>query len=117
SLMSTTTYGLSGQLAFDEDGYMDVSKFRVRNLVFDGRQSVWQDIGCVQGKEVRPFGIIWPGDAQNMKSETEGKKRYRVVTNPVQPFVMTEAPHSDYRQCLSDTPCLNLTNKFKSQEM
>lgn len=30
---------------------------------------------------------------------------------------MTEAPHSDYRQCLSDTPCLNLTNKVKSQEI
>lgn len=46
-----------------------------------------------------------------------GKKRYRVVTNPVQPFVITEAPHRDYAACLSDTPCLNLTDKFKSQEV
>ncbi|XP_035826843.1 glutamate receptor ionotropic, NMDA 3A-like [Aplysia californica] len=117
ALQSTSIYGLTGQIAFDEDGFMNISKFRVRNLVFDGRQSVWQDIGCVQGKEVRPFGIIWPGDAQSLKAETEGKKRYRVVTNPVQPFVMTEAPHQDYGACLSDTPCLNLTNKFKSQEV
>lgn len=51
------------------------------------------------------------------QADTEGKKRYKVVTNPVQPFVMTEAPHSDYRKCLSDTPCLNLTSKFKSQEV
>ncbi|GFR95048.1 glutamate receptor ionotropic, NMDA 3A [Elysia marginata] len=51
------------------------------------------------------------------QSQTEGKKRYKVVTNPVQPFVMTEAPHSDYGTCLSDTPCLNLTNKNKSQEI
>ncbi|RUS80206.1 hypothetical protein EGW08_012031 [Elysia chlorotica] len=116
ALLKKSIYGLTGLISFDDDGYMNISKFRVRNLVSDGRQSVWQDIGCVQGKEVRPFGIIWPGDAQSLQSQTEGKKRYKVVTNPVQPFVMTEAPHSDYGTCLSDTPCLNLTNKTKSQD-
>lgn len=67
ALISTSIYGLTGKIAFDEDGFMNISKFRVRNLVSDGRQAVWQDIGCVQGKEIRPFRIIWPGDAQNLK--------------------------------------------------
>ena len=109
-------HGLTGEVRFDEDGFMNISTFRVRNLVFDGRENVWQDVGCVQGREVRPFGIIWPGDAKSLKSSTEGRKRYRVVTNPVQPFVMTEAPHPDYGVCLTDTPCLNLTSKRKSRD-
>ncbi|XP_059175762.1 glutamate receptor ionotropic, NMDA 3A-like [Physella acuta] len=117
ALLSTSIYGLTGQLSFDNDGFMNISKFRMRNLVFDGRQSVWQDIGCVHGKDVRPFGIIWPGDAQSMQTDTDGRKRYRVVTNPVQPFVMTEAPHPDYGTCLSDTLCLNLTNKVKDKDV
>ncbi|KAL8586115.1 hypothetical protein ACOMHN_065078 [Nucella lapillus] len=116
SLRKTVIHGNTGELRFDENGYMNVSNFRVRNLVFDGRENVWQDVGCVQGKEVRPFGIIWPGDAKSLKSPTEGRKRYRVVTNPVQPFVMTEAPHPDYGECLTDTPCLNLTSKRKERE-
>ncbi|KAK0042591.1 glutamate receptor ionotropic NMDA 3A, partial [Biomphalaria pfeifferi] len=67
ALVRTNMYGLTGQVAFDDDGFLNMSKFHVRNLVYDGRQSVWQDIGCVQGKEVRPFGIIWPGDAKSLK--------------------------------------------------
>ena len=65
-------HGLSGQLEFDDEGFMNISTFRVRNLVYDGRENVWQDVGCVQGREVRPFGIIWPGDAKSLKSPTEG---------------------------------------------
>lgn len=109
-------HGMTGELVFDAEGFLNISTFRVRNLVFDGRENVWQDVGCVQGREVRPFGIIWPGDAKSLESPTEGKKRYRVVTNPVQPFVMTQPPHEDYGECLTDTPCLNLTSKRKSRE-
>ncbi|XP_076440488.1 glutamate receptor ionotropic, NMDA 3A-like isoform X2 [Babylonia areolata] len=115
-LIKTVIHGLTGELKFDVDGYLNISTFRVRNLVHDGHEHVWQDVGCVQGREVHPFGIIWPGEVRRLKSGTEGRKRYRVVTNPVQPFVMTEAPHPDYGECLTDTPCLNLTSKRKSQE-
>ena len=115
-MKKTVSHGLTGELRFDDDGYVNISTFRVRNLVFDGRRNIWQDVGCVHGREVRPFGIIWPGDAESLQSTAGGRKRYRVVTNPVQPFVMTKAPHPDYGECMTDTPCLNLTSKTKSRQ-
>ncbi|XP_055956273.1 glutamate receptor ionotropic, NMDA 3A-like [Patella vulgata] len=115
ALIDTTIYGLTGSLKFDTGGYLNISSFKVRNLVFDGRGNVWRDIGCIQGDDVRPFGIIWPGDASSPDSKTQGRKRYRVVTNPVQPFVMQEAPHKDYQRCVTDTTCLKLFSKDKAK--
>ena len=60
-------HGDSGEITFDLDGFLNVSSYRVRNLVFDGLRSVWKDIGCLQGSEATPFGIIWPGDAKTLK--------------------------------------------------
>ena len=113
--MDTHIYGKTGPLQFDTDGYLSMTNFKVKNLVFDGRSNVWREIGCIQGDNIRPFKMIWPGDATDIRSSTQGKKRYRVVTNPVQPFVMIERPHSDYDTCMTDTVCLNITSKNKSQ--
>ncbi|XP_071117888.1 glutamate receptor ionotropic, NMDA 3A-like isoform X1 [Haliotis cracherodii] len=117
ALHETAIYGKTGALQFDIDGNLKTIKLRVRNLVFDGKNNVWRDIGCVQGDDIRSFGIIWPGEANLISSQPPVKKKYRVVTNPVQPFVMQEKPHADYSACLTDTTCLNITSKNKSMAM
>jgi hypothetical protein len=59
------------------------------HLVKKGRKMSWHRIGYVKGDDVTPFGILWPFEP--VKSHIRnGKKHYRVVTNPVKPFVIND---------------------------
>ena len=60
-----------------------------------------------------PYGIVWPTESISNQI-INGKKRYRIVTNPVRPFVMEQEPHTDYDGCASDTVCLKIFAENKT---
>ncbi|KAL4235673.1 Glutamate receptor ionotropic [Mactra antiquata] len=104
--------GVLGDIVFDNRGKLKVNSFIVQNLVYQEDQRFWRKIGHIHGEDVSPFGIIWPGESIS-SSLAYGKKRYRIVTNPVKPFVMDEDPHADYGKCAKATTCvyINTTSK------
>jgi ionotropic glutamate receptor NMDA 3A len=100
---------VSGPIHFDSDGILDRTSIDIRHLVKKGRKMSWHRIGYVKGDDVTPFGILWPFEP--VKSHIRnGKKHYRVVTNPVKPFVINDERGSDYGHCAT---CLKLTTKDK----
>lgn len=101
-----------GPLHFDTEGHLQMSNFIIKNLVHDGERVTWKEIGYIRNGDVRIREPIWPID-HLLPSSVNGRTRYRIVTNPVKPFVMEEAPHTDYNECISDTPCLKLSSKDK----
>ncbi|XP_052777866.1 glutamate receptor ionotropic, NMDA 3A-like [Mya arenaria] len=109
-LQSTTLTGRSGTIVFDNQGKLDASNFVVQNLVReDGQTPFWRRIGYIQGEDVSPFGIVWPGESITSQIAF-GRKKYRIVTNPVKPFVMDESPHPDYGYCATETTCIYINN-------
>ena len=112
-LINTQLSGISGDIEFDEQGQLTSYDFLVQNLVQEQSQIFWRKIGHIKGEDVSPFGIIWPGESIS-SNVAAGKKKYRIVTNPVKPFVLFKAPHPDYDDCAGDTVCIsiNSTNKL-----
>lgn len=104
--------GISGDIEFDSQGKLKASNFVVQNLVREEGQTFWRKVGHINGDDVSPFGIIWPGES--ITSEVGyGRKKYRIVTNPVKPFVMDEKPHVDYGKCSMETTCIHINNTGK----
>ncbi|XP_052828388.1 glutamate receptor ionotropic, NMDA 3A isoform X2 [Octopus bimaculoides] len=103
-----------GPLFFDSDGHIQISNFIIKNLIHDGEKVTWREIGYIRNGDVRIREPIWPID-HILPTSVNGRTRYRIVTNPVKPFVMEEAPHKDYNECMSDTPCLKLSSKDKER--
>ena len=82
----------------------------IQNLVReDGQSPFWRRIGYIQEDDVSPFGIVWPGEFITSQIAF-GRKKYRIVTNPVKPFVMDEVPHKDYGYCATETPCVYINH-------
>ncbi|OWF44765.1 Glutamate receptor ionotropic, NMDA 3A [Mizuhopecten yessoensis] len=104
--------GLTGTLEFEADGSINISNYDIRNLVTSGRNKVWRDMGFIRGHNINPFGIVWPSETISNQI-FNGKKRYRIVTNPVKPFVMEQKPNPDYDGCAQDTVCLKIFTKEK----
>lgn len=115
ALLRTQFPGESGPLMFDEDGALILSKFKIKSLTKENRRREWKDVGFIKGDQVKLSHIVWPGKYYVDPFGKEKKRRYRVVTNPVKPFVMVELPHRDYRRCYGETPCLNVTTKDKDR--
>ncbi|XP_045160468.1 glutamate receptor ionotropic, NMDA 3A-like [Mercenaria mercenaria] len=113
-LVGTKLSGVSGDIVFDNQGNLKANSFVVQNLVFEEGQIFWRKIGHIHGEDVTPFGIIWPGESLS-SNIAYGRKRYRIVTNPVKPFVMDEAPHPDIGECAKDTTCIYINNTGKNE--
>ena len=107
--------GISGKIQFDKDGILIRSYIDIQHLVRKGRKSAWQKIGYVRNEDVCPFGILWP--YESIQSHIRGgKKHYRIVPNPVKPFVIKDTDYgldSETGKCLRFTPCLELATKDK----
>ena len=111
-ISSTSLTGISGDIVFDEIGRLRSSNFVVQNLITEESQRFWREIGHIRGDDISPFGIIWPGESITSRI-AYGKKKYRVVTNPVKPFVMDEEPNKDYDHCAKDITCVYINNTGK----
>ncbi|KAL3869096.1 hypothetical protein ACJMK2_041821, partial [Sinanodonta woodiana] len=117
-IIGTHVPGITGHIQFDQDGTLNAQSFDIQTFVKEG-SLYWRDIGYIRGGDISPFGIIWPGDpiTEHMIS---AKKKYRIVTNPVKPFVMEQPPNADYDGCAQDTTCLFLEdnpNKMDTIQM
>lgn len=113
-LVKTKLTGVSGDIIFDNQGNLKANSFIVQNLVFEEGQIFWRKIGHIHGEDVTPFGIIWPGESLT-SNIAYGRKRYRIVTNPVKPFVMDEEPHPDIGECAKDTTCIYINSTGKQE--
>ena len=73
-------------------------------------------MGYIREEDVWPFGILWPFE-QVFNHMNNGKIKYRVVTNPVKPFVIEEEPHEDYKnECALDTICVKIPENVTDKE-
>ncbi|XP_076089947.1 glutamate receptor ionotropic, NMDA 3A-like [Mytilus galloprovincialis] len=114
-MLEASIEGVSGPMKFSSDGVLQRNTIDVRHLVRKGRKSTWRRIGYVRGDDVCPFGILWPDEPIETHIRNN-KKHYRIVTNPVQPFVIKNSEYgldSDTGQCAMYTTCLELTTKDK----
>ncbi|KAL5022257.1 hypothetical protein ScPMuIL_001412 [Solemya velum] len=112
TFLDTAIDGLTGKLSFNSEGTLQRSNFKIQNLHMIDRRKIWKDIGYIRGDDVHPFGIIWPGEMVSSHI-VDGVKMYRIVTNPVKPFVFEQPPHRDYGSCAQDTTCLKVFTKDK----
>lgn len=78
-------------------------------------RSIWEEVGHVRGEDARPRGILWPFE-RNLDLR-RGRVRYRVVTNPVKPFVMVEESTEDSNQCIQSTRCIQVLVSDKNQTL
>lgn len=104
----------SGLIEFDSDGILQISHYKILNLIHDEKRGIWKNMGYIKGTNVSMGGIIWPGD-NKLGTIVDGKKKYRIATTPVKPFVMDEIPHEDYGECFTSTPCLATTTTEKAK--
>lgn len=107
--------GFSINFEFNSDGYLANQNFKIKTLKVDGGRSVWEEIGYVRGEKVRPHGILWP--LEPVLDLRNDRVRYRVVTNPVKPFVMVEDGVEDAHQCVQSTRCIKILVSDKNETL
>lgn len=100
---------------FNSEGYLANKNYRVKALKDIVGRSIWQDVGYVHGEIARPRGILWPSEPD--LDIRNGRVRYRVVTNPVKPFVMVENGIEDSDQCIQSTPCVQILVSDENQTL
>ncbi|CAG0892692.1 unnamed protein product [Cyprideis torosa] len=109
------TNGLTGKVAFDENGDRINAEYEVINIDGDGRHKVvgkyaYSPILQRMNLELRESDIVWPG---NVQKKPEGKylpTHLQVVTIQEKPFVYTRRIEED-GACLEDeVPCPTGTN-------
>ncbi|XP_062571450.1 glutamate receptor ionotropic, NMDA 3A-like [Saccostrea cucullata] len=111
----TTYQGFSVLFDFTPDGYLTNQGFKIKALKNYRNNTVWKEIGYVQGENVRPRGILWP--LQQTLDLQNGRVRYRVVTNPVKPFIMVDDGIEDTHICIQSTRCIKILVADKNQTL
>ena len=98
-------------VAFDNEGLRSEANFKMLNLISDGRGGMrWRSIGGYKDSTLKFSTIVWPGDTITGPI-TSGKRKLRIVTNVIAPFVMeSEAVNA---QCTTAMRCLLVDTKDK----
>ncbi|CAH1776022.1 unnamed protein product [Owenia fusiformis] len=107
SLLQINYKGKGGPLSFNEQGYREQANFSIINLVSIYGSQKWRKIGSVHNDIVNVTTIVWPGNTVSGPL-SRGKKKYRVVTNIVEPFVRAFTPYKEDKSCVSTVPCLDV---------
>ena len=110
-LKNTTFIGKTGMVSFDSEGLRSEANFKMLNLISDGRGGKrWRSIGGYKDSTLKFSTIIWPGDTVTGPI-TSGKRKLRIVTNVIAPFVMESEAVND--QCTTAMRCLLVNTKDK----
>ena len=99
-------------LSFDSNGLRLSADFHFHNLIHgaDRKEKVWHPIGSYSNDTVRVETIVWPGETISGPI-THGERTLRVVTNVVEPFVMSQVSVNE--NCTTGRPCLQVRTKSK----
>ncbi len=110
-MKNTTFFGKTGLVSFDKEGKRNEARFKMLNLISDERGGKkWKTIGGYKNSTLKFSTIVWPGDTVTGPI-TYGKRRLRVVTNIIAPFVMeSEAVNG---RCMTAMVCLMVYTKDK----
>ncbi|XP_064626113.1 glutamate receptor ionotropic, NMDA 3A-like [Lineus longissimus] len=100
-------------VGFDVYGSRNVSDFSIVNLKpTETEPKALVQVGEVRNGKAQLDTIVWFGNSL-IAPTVNGKRRLRVVTNLVSPFVMAMRPFTHDNSCLTEVQCL----KFKDSNM
>jgi predicted RNA methylase len=100
-------------VGFDEYGSRNLNDFSIVNLKpMEDEPKSWVKVGEIRNGSTHLDTIVWLGDSL-IAPTVNGKRRLRVVTNLVPPFVMGMRPLTYDNSCLTEVQCL----KFRDQNV
>ena len=104
--MQSNFRGKTDRVSFSKEGYREQASYGIYNLV-DGGAKRWLKVGSVRNNTAYLKTIIWPGGT--VSGPVDGKRRHRIVTNIVSPFVRETSLVNN--KCIVAAPCLSVYTK------